>query len=140
MRLHQSQMKPGLCKKLSLSWDGPYLVVGVLADVLRRIQKTSRSKPKVVHVDRLKPCDGPSLDSWKYDPKDQSRGPLGVTTDNDEQEQRKEISMAPNQQPKVDNSTVTKDTLQWESYLDPSVGDAAVKTHKRGKEGRFLEA
>jgi len=67
--LYNTQRKPGISKKLSLPWDGPYLVVGVLADVVRRIQKTPRSKPKVIHVDRLKPYLGPPLKPWKYEPK-----------------------------------------------------------------------
>ena len=51
---------------LMLPWEGPYQVVKVLSDVTYRIQKTSRSKPQVVHEDRLKPYEGPELKAWSY--------------------------------------------------------------------------
>ena len=63
--LHNTQRKPGMSKKLHLPWDGPYLVIGSLSDVVRRIQKSPRAKPKVVHVDRLKIYQGPPLKPWK---------------------------------------------------------------------------
>ena len=50
-----------------LPWEGPYLVVKVMSDVTYRIQKSSRSKPQVVHTDRLKPYEGPKLKPWKYE-------------------------------------------------------------------------
>lgn len=53
-----------MSKKLMLPWEGPYLVVTVLSDVTYRIQKTARSKLKVVHSDRLKPYEGPELEAW----------------------------------------------------------------------------
>ena len=62
--LLQKARKQGLTKKLSLPWDGPYLVIKVLTDVVFRIQKTRRSKPFVVHGDRLKPYKGEPLDPW----------------------------------------------------------------------------
>lgn len=54
-----------MSKKLHLPWDGPYLVIGSLSDVVRRIQKSPRAKPKVVHVDRLKIYQSPPLKPWK---------------------------------------------------------------------------
>ena len=65
--LHNIQRKPRLSKKLMLPWEGPYLIVTELSDVTCRIQKTVRSKPKVVHVDRLKLYEGPELKGWKYE-------------------------------------------------------------------------
>jgi hypothetical protein len=64
--LHNTQRKPRLSKKLMLPWEGPYLIVTVLSDVTCRIQKTTRSKPKVVHVDRMKLYEGPELKGWEY--------------------------------------------------------------------------
>ena len=58
--------KASLSRKLMLPWEGPYQVVKVLSDVTYRIQKTSRSKPQVVHADRLKPYEGPELKAWTY--------------------------------------------------------------------------
>ena len=42
-------------------------MVKVMSDVTYRIQKSSRSKPQVVHADRLKPYEGPQLQAWKYE-------------------------------------------------------------------------
>jgi hypothetical protein len=64
--LFNTQRKANLSKKLMLPWEGPYLVVTVLSDVTFRIQKTARSKPRVVHADRLKPYEGPTLEPWAY--------------------------------------------------------------------------
>ncbi len=50
-----------------LSWEGPFLVIKVMSDVTYRIQKTSRSKPQVVHADRLKLYEGPVLKAWRYE-------------------------------------------------------------------------
>ena len=46
--------KKGLSPKLQRFWDGPYIVKDKLSDVTYRIKKSQRSKPKVVHHDRLK--------------------------------------------------------------------------------------
>jgi hypothetical protein len=64
--LYISARKPGTTNKLRLPWDGPYLVVQKLSDVHVRIQKSAKSKSKVVHVDHLKPYAGPPLQPWKY--------------------------------------------------------------------------
>jgi len=64
--LHSRQRRPNLSKKLSLPWEGPYLVVTVLSDVVLRIQRSARSKPMVVHSDRLKLYEGPELVAWEY--------------------------------------------------------------------------
>ena len=70
--LHDTQRRQKLSKKLSLPWQGPYLVVKALSAVTFRIQKSKKGKTKVVHADRLKLYEGPSLVKWKY------RGPARV--------------------------------------------------------------
>ena len=40
------------------------MVISVLSDVVYRIQKSRKAKPKVVHSDRLKPYLGPPLERW----------------------------------------------------------------------------
>ena len=62
--LHNIRRKKGRNPKLDNPWEGPFLVTASLSDVVYRIQKSSRSNPKVVHVDRLKPYLGPPLESW----------------------------------------------------------------------------
>lgn len=42
-------------KKFLSSCEGPYFIVGLLDDLVYRIQKSQRSKVKVVHHDKLKP-------------------------------------------------------------------------------------
>lgn len=56
--LHRLARKKGISPKLQRSWQGPFLVTHRLNDVLYRIQETQRSKPKVVHSNRLKPYVG----------------------------------------------------------------------------------
>jgi len=65
--LFNVQRKASMSKKLMLPWEGPYLIIAALSDVTFRIQKTARSKPRVVHADRLKPYEGPELPSWNYE-------------------------------------------------------------------------
>ena len=48
-----------------LPCEGHFLVVKVMSDVTFRIQKSSHSKPQVVHADRLKPYEGPKLRSMR---------------------------------------------------------------------------
>ena len=64
--LHDPARKKGVSPKLQLRWKGPYLVVSKLSDVTLRIQSSSRAKPIVVHVDRLKPCHGVTQEKWEW--------------------------------------------------------------------------
>ena len=64
--LHDPARKKGISPKLQLRWKGPYLVVSKLSDVTLRIQSSSRAKPIVVHVDRLKPCHGVTKEKWEW--------------------------------------------------------------------------
>ena len=56
--------KKGICPKLVYKWEGPYLVTHRLSDVVYRIQKSEKSKPKVVHYDRLKRYNGEAPRNW----------------------------------------------------------------------------
>ena len=53
--LYNPQRKKGVSPKLQPNWDGPYLVIKRISDVVYRIQssKNRRSKMKVVHLERL---------------------------------------------------------------------------------------
>lgn len=44
--------------KLQANWEGPYVVLKCLNDVVYRIQRNPRAKAKVVHADRLLPYRG----------------------------------------------------------------------------------
>ncbi len=72
--VYDHQRKPGISKKLKLPWEGPYLVVKKLSDVHCKIQRSPRSKYRIVHMDRLKPYEGSDLKNW-------SSGELKTTDD-----------------------------------------------------------
>ena len=60
--LSKKATKPGMSPKLETRWEGPYLVVKQLSDVVFRIQHNGpRGMQKVVHYDRRKP-----LSSWLH--------------------------------------------------------------------------
>ena len=56
--LFNPQRKRGYSPKLQRSWEGPYQVLERINDVVYRIQKIPRGKPKVVHFNRLSPYEG----------------------------------------------------------------------------------
>ena len=59
--------RKGVSPKLSYRWDGPYKIMSKLSDVTYRIQRSRRSKPKIVHFDRTKPYEGPVPEDWMDD-------------------------------------------------------------------------
>ena len=63
--LSKKAVKKGLSPKLSMRWEGPFLVINQLSDVIFRIQRNGpRGTKKVVHYDRLKLYCGKPLQSW----------------------------------------------------------------------------
>ena len=62
--LYNPQRKKGVCPKLTCPWKGPYVVIDRINDVVYRIRQGPRSKPFVVHKDRLKPCHGTINEIW----------------------------------------------------------------------------
>ncbi|GFT26238.1 retrovirus-related Pol polyprotein from transposon 412 [Trichonephila clavipes] len=51
-------LRKGLSPKLQSHWDGPYTILKIINDVVIRIRKSTNSKPRVVHYDRLAPYYG----------------------------------------------------------------------------------
>ena len=51
--LYNPQRRRGRSPKLQSSWEGPYNVITRINDVVYRIQRSAKSKMKVVHLDRL---------------------------------------------------------------------------------------
>ena len=49
---------------LQRPWEGPYVVLKRISDVVYRIQKTPQSKPRVIHHDRLRPYEGEAVPTW----------------------------------------------------------------------------
>ena len=68
MWLYNPQRKKGKPLKLSRPWEGPYVVVERLNDVVYRIQRGPRAKPKVVHRDRLWQYRGDACADWFNEP------------------------------------------------------------------------
>lgn len=62
--LHNPRRKKGLCPKLQRSWEGPFVIINPINDVIYKIQKGPKTKPKVVHQDRLKPYNGNNIPTW----------------------------------------------------------------------------
>ena len=62
--LYTPVKKKGLRSKLQMFWDGPYLIVKKLSDVLYHIQKSRRSSCKIVHYNRLKLFNGKQRMPW----------------------------------------------------------------------------
>ena len=62
--LHNPNRTKGLSPKLQSNWEGPYVVLNKLNDVIYRIQEGPKCKPKVVHQDRLKPYNGENIPEW----------------------------------------------------------------------------
>lgn len=60
--LYNPQRKKGRSPKLTPAWEGPYTVIKRINDVVYRIQRSPRSKMKVVHLDRLKRYQTGNLD------------------------------------------------------------------------------
>jgi len=50
--------------KWQRSYTGPYLIVKMIEPVNCVLQKSAKSKPFVVHVDKLKKCFGPTPTTW----------------------------------------------------------------------------
>ena len=62
--LHNPQRKKGLSPKLQRPWQGPYLVVKRINDLVYRIQLGPKCKPKVVHRNRLWKYTGSNTPTW----------------------------------------------------------------------------
>ena len=60
--LYSPQKKKGICPKLMRQFDGPFVVVKRMSDILYHIQKGSKSKPKVVHHEKF---TSEQLSKWK---------------------------------------------------------------------------
>ncbi|CAG2215826.1 unnamed protein product [Mytilus edulis] len=52
--LYEPRRKVGFCPKLYRPWNGPFIITKKLNDVIYRIQKGPKNKPKVIHHNRLK--------------------------------------------------------------------------------------
>jgi hypothetical protein len=60
--LYRPTRKRGKSPKLQACWEGPYIIITHINDIIYRIQQRPRAKMMVVHLDRLVPYLGASQD------------------------------------------------------------------------------
>jgi len=51
-------------QKWTSQYEGPYLIICMLSSLTVEIQKSPRLPPKIVHIDKPKPCRNPTSKSW----------------------------------------------------------------------------
>ena len=112
--------RKGVCSKLQLRWEGPYLVLKRLSDVVVRIQRSKSSKMRVVHVDRLKPYQGRPIETWNRSEESPVEALGG-----DEQGTGKEDSLD------VESNSGVEDTHHSDSVPHPVQGDMESSRVKR---------
>ena len=64
---YNPRRRVGFSPCLQRSWEGPYVVIKRISDVVYRIQKSATAKPRVVHHDRLRPYEGRDEPTWYRD-------------------------------------------------------------------------
>ena len=64
--LYNPTRKKGLTPKLTRPWQGPYIIVKRINDLVYRIQLGPKCKPKVVHKNRLWRYTGNNVPSWNF--------------------------------------------------------------------------
>ena len=56
--------RKGICPKLQTKWTCPFTVIDKLNNVVYKIQLSSKAKPKVIHMDKLKEYCGENRPTW----------------------------------------------------------------------------
>jgi hypothetical protein len=46
--------KKGRCPKLQVHWNGPYIVLQAVSDLVYKVRRSKAEKPKYVHHDQMK--------------------------------------------------------------------------------------
>ncbi|KAJ8948900.1 hypothetical protein NQ318_020485 [Aromia moschata] len=62
--LYAPKRTKGKSPKLQSNWEGPYTIIKKINDLVYRIQLSPRSKPKVVHLERLARYTGHNPPDW----------------------------------------------------------------------------
>ncbi|KAJ8946986.1 hypothetical protein NQ318_019067 [Aromia moschata] len=62
--LYAPKRTKGKSPKLQSNWEGPYTIIRKINDLVYRIQLSPRSKPKVVHLERLTRYTGHNPPDW----------------------------------------------------------------------------
>ncbi|XP_028514874.1 uncharacterized protein LOC114575043 [Exaiptasia diaphana] len=64
---YNPKRKKGVSPCLQLPWEGPYLVLKRISDVVYKIPNSPRSKTRIIHHDRLRPYHGEKAPTWLDD-------------------------------------------------------------------------
>ncbi|KXJ10888.1 Retrovirus-related Pol polyprotein from transposon 412 [Exaiptasia diaphana] len=64
---YNPKRRKGVSPCLQLPWEGPYLVLKRISDVVYKIQKSPRSKSRIIHHDRLQSYLKEKAPTWLYD-------------------------------------------------------------------------
>src|SRR6218665_2056700 len=72
--------RPGTKEKWTSYYTGPFRVMEQIGPVLYRIQRCSRSAPKLAYVDKLKPFEGEVPRDWEEGPSSNSVEPETILT------------------------------------------------------------
>ncbi len=79
--LYNPQRRKGLTPKLQRPWQGPYVIINRINDLVYRIQLNPTAKPKVVHRNRLWHYGGANAPTWyTANATEQDARPAGPTT------------------------------------------------------------
>ncbi|KAJ8944180.1 hypothetical protein NQ318_016160 [Aromia moschata] len=62
--LYAPKRTKGKSPKLQSNWEGPYTIINKINDLVYRIQLSPRSKPKLVHLERLARYTGHNPPDW----------------------------------------------------------------------------
>jgi len=76
------KMKRG--SKWRSPYEGPFLVTNRLGPVNIEIQRSAKSRPTVVHIDKLKPCHLTGLNNWRNDMENCNDTVPGFTSSGDD--------------------------------------------------------
>ena len=107
--LYHPATRKGTTHKFARLWKGPFKITHMINEVNYRIQATPRSRPQIVHADRLKPCLGYTLDDLGFG--------TGAATD----------TPLPEAAPFVEEDAVSTDSLE-SGVPEPQVPSASHTT------------
>ena len=122
--LHSPQRKKGRSPKLSRNWDGSYVVVKDINDVVVRMKRSRQAKSKVVHINRLKPYTDRESFDWFVDERSGDERPLN------------ELNNSATERNVESTSPSVKTTSNKDSDKKNQKSDGMVKSLRHGERTR----
>ncbi|KAH3754199.1 hypothetical protein DPMN_188862 [Dreissena polymorpha] len=62
--VHVSTKRPSVCTKLSSQWQGPYLVIKQIDDLVYLVKRSLKATTKAIKIDRLVRYRGSNVTAW----------------------------------------------------------------------------